>query len=71
MELGDLPTLLEENERYVVVLRNLYPSVDYLRRFTPPDVEEAEAEHLYYEPAHHGTDGERFDECDSGDPGSG
>lgn len=26
-------------------------------RFTPPDAEEAEAEHLHYDPAHHGTDG--------------
>ncbi|KAH9033854.1 GMC oxidoreductase [Lactarius hengduanensis] len=28
-------------------------------RFTPPDAKEAEAERLHYDPAHHGTDGER------------
>jgi len=30
-----------------------------LPRFTPPDAKEAEAERLNYDPAHHGTDGER------------
>ena len=51
----------KKSERYVVrvVLRKLDPPADYLRRFTPPDAGEAEAEHLHYEPAHHGTDGER------------
>ena len=48
VELGDLPTLLEEKRA---------PPVDHLHRFTPPGAEEAEAEHLHYETAHNGTDG--------------
>ena len=44
VELGDLPTLLEEKR---AVRRRLAPPVDYLRRFTPPGAEEAKAEHLH------------------------
>ena len=61
----------KKSERYVIVLRKLGLPADYLRRFTPPDAEEAEAEHLHYDQAHHGIDGERFNAGDSGDPGSG
>jgi hypothetical protein len=61
VELGDLSAVFEK-ERAVCpfpipvslcLLLTVWPS------FTPPSAHEAEAERLHFDPAHHGTDGER------------
>ncbi len=62
VELGKVLTVFEEERAVIVPLApksGSYEVDTVRRRFTPPEAKEAEAERLHYNPAHHGTDGER------------
>jgi hypothetical protein len=51
-----------KSERYVTFQRLSFPLYLLLTvrsSFTPPSVQEAAAERLHFNPAHHGTDGEQ------------
>jgi hypothetical protein len=65
MELGDSPAVFKK-ERAVcqnskqVGFRCILLLLIVHSRFCPPSAQEAAAERLHFDPAHHGTDGEQY-----------